>query len=72
MRAVLEGGVGVSLLAGGVLIGIRREWRAVEAAIVALVVNLTVVDLMVFYQDVFAAALRQAAADGSFVERTSA
>ena len=51
VRAVLEGGVGCALLAGGALIGLRREWRALAISIVALAVGLTVVDLMVFYQD---------------------
>ncbi|OFW58338.1 MAG: hypothetical protein A2133_01775 [Actinobacteria bacterium RBG_16_64_13] len=51
IRAVLEGGVGVTLLAGGALMGLRREWRALGIVVVGLVVELTVVDLLVFYQD---------------------
>jgi hypothetical protein len=51
VRAVLEGGVGVTMLLGGVLIGLRREWRGLALAVVGLVVGLTVVDLLVFYQD---------------------
>ena len=51
VRAVLEGGVGCALLASGALIGLRREWKGLATSIVALAVGLTVVDLMVFYQD---------------------
>jgi hypothetical protein len=51
IRAVLEGGVGSALMVGGALIGLRREWKGLATSVVALVVGLTVVDLMVFYQD---------------------
>jgi hypothetical protein len=51
VRAVLEGGVGLAMVVGGVLIGLRREWRGLSIAIPALIVDLTVVDLLVFYQD---------------------
>ncbi len=51
VRAVLEGGVGLAMVVGGVLIGLRREWRGLSIAIPALIVELTVVDLLVFYQD---------------------
>jgi hypothetical protein len=51
VRAVLEGGVGVAMLCGGVLIGLRREWRGSSIAIGGLIVALTAVDLLVFYQD---------------------
>jgi hypothetical protein len=33
------------------LIGLRREWRGLNLAVVGLVVDLTVVDLLLFYQD---------------------
>ena len=51
IRAVLEGGVGISLLASGVLMALRREWKGVQISVVGLIVDLTVVDLLVFYQD---------------------
>ena len=51
IRAVLEGGVGISLLASGVLLALRREWKSMEVSVVGLIVDLTVVDLLVFYQD---------------------
>jgi len=51
VRAVLEGSVGLAMVVGGVLIGLRREWRGLSIAIPALIVDLTVVDLLVFYQD---------------------
>jgi|WetSurMetagenome_2_1015567.scaffolds.fasta_scaffold33550_2 hypothetical protein len=51
VRAVLEGGVGLSLLASGVLMALRREWKGVQISVVGLIVDLTVVDLLVFYQD---------------------
>lgn len=51
VRAILEGGVGVSLLVGGTLIALRREWKGVQIAVVSLIVELTAVDLLVFYQD---------------------
>jgi hypothetical protein len=51
IRAVLEGGVGVSLLASGVLMALRREWKGMQVSVVGLIVDLTVVDLLVFYQD---------------------
>jgi len=55
VRAVLEGGVGVASLAGAVLIGLQREWRGVSIAVAGLIVDLTVVNLLVFYQDQFKA-----------------
>jgi hypothetical protein len=51
VRAVLEGGVGAAMLAGGVLIALRREARGLSIAVAALIVDLTVVNLLVFYQD---------------------
>jgi hypothetical protein len=51
VRAVLEGGIGIALLAGGTLVGLRREWRGLSVAVAGLIVALTVVDLLVFYQD---------------------
>ena len=51
VRAVLEGSVGLAMIAAGVLIGLRREWRGLSIAIAALIVDLTVVNLLVFYQD---------------------
>jgi hypothetical protein len=51
VRAVLEGSVGLGMLAGGVLIALRREWRGLSIAIAALIIDLTVVNLLVFYQD---------------------
>ncbi|MFH0915842.1 MAG: hypothetical protein V1912_05275 [bacterium] len=55
VRAVLEGGVGVATLAGGVLIGLRREGRGLSIAVAGLIIDLTVVNLLVFYQDQFKA-----------------
>ena len=55
VRAVLEGGVGVAMLTGGVLMGLRREWRGLSIAVAGLIVELTVVNLLVFYQDQFKA-----------------
>jgi len=55
IRAILEGGVGVAMLAGGVSIGLRREWRGLSLAIAGVIVDLTVVNLLVFYQDQFKA-----------------
>jgi hypothetical protein len=55
VRAVLEGGVGVAMLAGAVLMGLRREWRGLSVAVAGLIVDLTVVNLLVFYQDQFKA-----------------
>ncbi len=51
VRAVLEGSVGLAMIAAGILIGLRREWRGLSIAIAALIVDLTVVNLLVFYQD---------------------
>ena len=51
VRAVLEGSVGLAMIAGGILIGLRREWRGLSIAIAGLIVDLTVVNLLVFYQD---------------------
>jgi hypothetical protein len=51
IRAVLEGGVGVAMLVSGFLILLRREWRGLSVAVAALIVDLTVVNLLVFYQD---------------------
>jgi len=51
VRAVLEGGVGIALLTGGILVGLRREWRGLGIAVAGLIAALTVVDLLVFYQD---------------------
>ena len=51
VRAALEGGVGLALLAGGTLIALRKELRGVSYAVGALIVDLTAVNLMVFYQD---------------------
>jgi hypothetical protein len=51
VRAVLEGGVGIALLAGGSLIALRKEWRGVSYAVGALIVDLAAVNLLVFYQD---------------------
>jgi hypothetical protein len=51
VRAVLEGGVGLALLGSGVLMALRREWKGVQASVVALIIDLTAVDLLVFYQD---------------------
>jgi len=51
IRAVLEGGVGIALLTGGTLVGLRREWRGLGIAVAGLIAALTVVDLLVFYQD---------------------
>jgi len=48
VRAVLEGSVGLAMLAGGVLIALRREWRGLGIAIAALIIDLTVVNLLVF------------------------
>jgi hypothetical protein len=55
VRAVLEGGVGVAMLAGATFFGLRREWRGLSIAIAGLIVDLTVVNLVVFYQDQFKA-----------------
>jgi hypothetical protein len=57
VRAVLEGSVGLAMLAGGVLIVLHREWRGLAMAIAALIVDLTVVNLLVFYQDQFKAVI---------------
>ncbi len=51
VRAVLEGSVGLAMIAAGVLIGLGREWRGLSVAVAALIVDLTVVNLLVFYQD---------------------
>ncbi len=51
VRAVFEGGVGLVLLAGGTLISMRREWRGLALAVTGLVCGLTVVNLLIFYDD---------------------
>jgi hypothetical protein len=51
VRAVLEGGVGLASLAGAVLIGCGREKRGLSMAAAGLIIDLTVVNLLVFYQD---------------------
>jgi hypothetical protein len=51
VRAVLEGGVGVGMLVAGAFILLGREWRGLSVALAALIVDLTVVNLLVFYQD---------------------
>jgi hypothetical protein len=55
VRAVLEGGVGVASLAGAILIGLRHERRGLSLAVAALIVDLTMVNLLVFYQAQFKA-----------------
>jgi len=55
VRAVLEGGVGLAMLTGAIFIGLRREWRGLSVAVAGLIVDLTVVNLLVFYQDQFKA-----------------
>lgn len=55
VRAVLEGGVGVASLVATVLIGSRRERRGLSIAAAALIVDLTAVNLLVFYQAQFKA-----------------
>lgn len=54
-RIVSEGAVGAALLAGGLLLFLRREPRGVAVSYLALLVALTVVDLLVFYFDQFSA-----------------
>lgn len=39
------------MLTGGTLVGLRREWRGLGIAVAGLIAALTVVDLLVFYQD---------------------
>lgn len=56
-RIVSEGAVGAALLAGGLLLFVRREMRGVNVSYLALLVALTVVDLLVFYFDQFSAIL---------------
>jgi hypothetical protein len=51
VRAVLEAGAGLSLLAGGVLLALRKEWRGLSYAVAGLIVDSTAVNLLVFYQD---------------------
>jgi hypothetical protein len=51
IRAVLEGGAGLAMLAGGILIALRREWRGLSYAVAGLIVDSTAVNLLVFYQD---------------------
>jgi hypothetical protein len=51
VRAVLEGGAGVAMIVAGVLILLGREWRGLSIAVAALIVDLTVVNLLVFYQN---------------------
>ncbi len=51
VRAILEGGAGLAVLAGGVLVAVRKEWRGLGYATVGIIVDLTAVNLMVFYQD---------------------
>jgi hypothetical protein len=55
VRAVLEGGVGLASLAGCVLVGLGREKRGLRIAIPGLILDLTVVNLLVFYQDQYKA-----------------
>lgn len=51
VRAVLEGAVGLASLAGAVLLGLGRERRGLGIAVAGLIIDLTVVNLLVFYQD---------------------
>jgi hypothetical protein len=51
VRAFLEGSVGLAMLGGGVLLALRKEWRGLSFAVVGLIVDLTAVNLLVFYQD---------------------
>ncbi len=55
VRAVLEGGVGAAMVTGAVLIGLRWERRGLSFAVAGLIVDLTVINLLVFYQDQFMA-----------------
>ncbi len=55
VRAIFEGSVGLMLLAGGILIGMRREWRGLNVAVTGLICGLTVVNLLIFYDDQFEA-----------------
>ena len=48
-------GVGVATVVGGILIGLRRESRGLSIAVAGLIIDLTVVNLLVFYQDQFKA-----------------
>lgn len=54
-RIVSEGAVGAALLGGGLLLFVRREMPGVGVSYTALLVALTVVDLLVFYFDQFSA-----------------
>ena len=51
VRAILQGGAGLAVLAGGVLLALRKEWRGLGYATVGIIVDLSAVNLLVFYQD---------------------
>ncbi len=51
VRALLEGSVGLASLAGAILLGLGHERRGVGMAVAGLIIDLTVVNLLVFYQD---------------------
>lgn len=55
VRAILEGSVGLTMLAGSLLIVFRRERKGLSVAVAGLIVDLTAVNLLVFYQDQFKA-----------------
>lgn len=56
-RTLLSGGAALALIAGGVLIGLRRKARGLGLALAGLIANLTVIDLIVLYQEQMRAVL---------------
>jgi len=57
IRMLLQGGVGFAVLAAAVLLALRRSGGGASLAVRALVLGLTVSDLVVFYQDQFSGLL---------------
>lgn len=51
IRAILEGSAGLGVLGGGVFIALRKEWRGLSYAVAGLILDLAVVNLLVFYSD---------------------
>jgi hypothetical protein len=57
IRIILEGITGILLIFSGALITIRRERTGIQIATMTLIVWLTVINVLIFYQDQFGAVI---------------
>jgi hypothetical protein len=57
IRVILEGITGVLLIFAGGLITVRRERTGIQVATITLIIWLTVINVLIFYQDQFGAVI---------------